>query len=282
VSTLSIDEVTRSVRQLPSLPAVVAQLLDLFSADNPDCAAIGHAFDRDQALAARVLRVANSPFYGMPGQVASVHNAIVVLGLRNLRNLTLAAAVTTSFPAFTSDWFDQKGFWQHSLAVAQGADVLALRAGMHQESAFTAGLLHDIGRLVLVTCFPAQAREAVLHQREQDCDTAEAEQAVLGLDHAMVGAALARRWKFPAAVQQAIARHHAAAGDAQAPDTLADLLHLADVTAHALDLSGDPHERVPRLDGGAWHRLGLQWSAYGAALRDIEQRSADAGRLLAA
>jgi len=281
MTALSVDEVMRAVQQLPSLPSVVAQLLDLFSAEDPDSAAIGRAFDHDQALAARVLRVANSSFYGMTGQVGSVQNAIVVLGLRNLRNLTLAAAVTTSFPAFASDWFDQKIFWQHSLAVAQGADVLAQRAGMHQESAFTTGLLHDIGRLALITCFPAQMREVVLYQRDRDCDAGEAEQAVLGLDHAMVGAALARRWKFPAAVQEAIARHHATAGAARAPDTLADLLHLADVTAHALDLSGDPHERVPRLDGGAWHRLGMQWPAYGAALRDIEQRSADAGQMLA-
>jgi len=168
--------------------------------------------------------------------------------------------------------------------VAQGADVLAQRAGMHQQAAFTAGLLHDIGRLVLVTGFPEHARRAALYQREHDCGTAEAERAVLGLDHALIGSALAQRWKFPAGVQQAIARHHtpAAHGAGAAPDTLVDLLHLADVTAHALDLSGDPHERVPCLDSGAWHRLGLRWPAYGAALPEIEQRSADAGCLLAA
>lgn len=280
MSVLGVDQVMQSVRQLPSLSSVVTQLLGLFGRAEPDSAAIGRAFDRDQALAARVLRIANSPFYGMPGRVVSIQDAMVVLGLRNLRNLTLAAAVTNSFPAFQSDWFDQRVFWRHSLSVAQSADALAACTGRNQESAFTAGLLHDIGRLVLVTCFPEHSRRVALYQKQHDCPYSEAELEVLEIDHAMIGAALARRWNFAEVIQQSIALHHAPA--AGAPHALADMVHVADVTAHALDLCGDPHEMVPCLDAGAWSRLGIQWPKYQHVLGEIERRSADAGLLLAA
>ncbi|MDB5804328.1 MAG: putative domain HDIG-containing protein [Betaproteobacteria bacterium] len=282
MTVLGVDQVMQSVRQLPSLSSVVMQLLELFSHDDPDIAAVGRAFDRDQALAARVLRIANSPFYGMPGQVVSVHNAMVVLGQRNLHNLTLAAAVTGSFPVFESGWFDQKIFWQHSLVVGQSADVLASCIGRHQESAFTAGLLHDIGRLVLVTCFPEHSRKVALHQKTHDCSCSQAEHEVLRLDHALVGAALAQRWNFAEVIQESIALHHEPSGNPPGAAGLADLVHLADVTAHALDLCGDPGEMVPRLDAEAWGRLGMPWPNYRHALAEIERRSADAGSLLAA
>jgi putative nucleotidyltransferase with HDIG domain len=171
-------------------------------------------------------------------------------------------------------------FWHHSLIVAQSADALAACAGLNRESAFTAGLLHDIGRLVLVTCFPEQSRRVAMFQRELDCHCGHAEQEILGLDHAMVGAALARRWKFAPMIQQAIALHHQPATSPREP--LVDLVHVADVTAHALDLCGDPCELVPPLDAQAWGSLGLQWPAYLHALGEIERRSAAAGSLMAA
>ena len=280
MTALNVDQVVHSVHQLPSLSSVVLRLLELFGREEPDSTAICGAFDRDQALAARVLRIANSPFYGMPGQVVSIRNAMVVLGMHNLRNLTLTAAVTSSFPAFESDWFDQNIFWRHSMAVALSTDALATCVGRSQESAFTAGLLHDIGRLVLVTCFPEHSREVAMHQKQHDCSCVEAEREILQLDHAMVGAALARRWKFAEVIQQAIVAHHEPAG--KEPNALADLVHVADVTAHALDLCGDPNEMVPRLDATAWSRLGIQWPEYRRILGEIERRNSDTGPLLAA
>ena len=188
-----------------------------------------------------MLRVANSSFYGLRGKVVTVQDAMVVLGFRNVRTLVMAAGVTGGFPAAAAGGFDLRAFWMHGIVTAVCARSFAGDAGIDPERAFTAGLLHDIGRVVLATCFPDHYRRVAEYRARHDCHPIEAERQILGLDHAAVGSALTERWKFAPVIQRAVAGHHSppeAAPPGAKPD-VAGLIHVADVAAHALDLAGD-------------------------------------------
>ncbi|HEV7815824.1 MAG TPA: HDOD domain-containing protein [Janthinobacterium sp.] len=249
------QEIVRQVRDLPSLPAVVAELLACSAQEDFDLQALADKISLDQALAAKTLRLANSSFYGMQSQVTNMRQAIAVLGLRSVRMLVAACAVTGSFAPVPGSSFDFQLFWRHSVGTAVVARALAPHLGLDPESAFIAGLLHDLGCLVLATG-QAQANEAVLAYRaEHDCQLVEAEQAVLGFDHAQVGSALVAHWKFPAEIQAAVAAHHDASSCIKRALPL--LVHTANIMAHALDLSGAEDDLVPPLSELAWAALNL-------------------------
>jgi putative nucleotidyltransferase with HDIG domain len=280
MSALTLDQVVNSVQDLPSLPAVVMELLSSIEQDDVDISVLAKKVSHDQALTAKTLRLANSSSSGLQVKVTTIQQAITFLGFQTTRNLITAAAVTGCFPSGRCPGFNDKGFWRHSIAVAACARALARRMRFNQDYAFTAGLLHDIGRLVLVTADP-QAYAAVLewHQRN-DGGWQDAERAVLGVDHVEAGVALAEHWNFSDTMRQAIAFHHA-------PDTpgagfLAAIVHVADAIVHALDIAGEEDERVPRVASVAWDAMGLNEEAYLHLFRETEVQFAEMSAVLMA
>lgn len=268
---LTLATVVAKVRQIPSLPIVVAELLASFDSDDLDIGYLVGKISQDQGLAARVLRVANSAFYGLSSRVGGVGEAVTVLGFHAVRSLALAAGIVKVLPHKEGGRFDVLAFWQHAVACGVAARSLAVRAGRNPETAFTAGLLHDIGKLALDTYF-REAFDAVLAYRaEHGCLMTEAEHAVLGFDHAAVGYEMARQWHFPPAIQQAIRDHHQ---PDDAADFLAAAVHAAEVLCYALDIGNGGNDRVPPLSARAWGRIGLGWEAFDDCLREIEQTSA--------
>jgi putative nucleotidyltransferase with HDIG domain len=256
---IDAELVRRRVGALPALPQAVLQALAILRSDHPrvdDCAA---RIAVDPALTARTLRLANSAFYGVSGRVATLQDAIHVLGSQTLAALLTTAAVLPQLGDRERLGPDHDVFWRHALGTALASQALARQHGMGADLAFTAGLLHDIGRLALATHFPDEHRAVAAFAAEADVSLLCAERRLLGLDHAEVGAMIARHWHFPATVVQAIALHHEppTPGDAAQRATLVDIVHLADAVAHALDLSQLPDELVPDIDPGSWDRLAL-------------------------
>lgn len=257
MSVVSLDAVMRTIHKLPSLPTVVMDLLASLTQEDLDVDVLAKKITTDQGLTAKTLKVANSTFYGMPRQVATVTDAIAVLGFHTIRNLVTTTAMINGMPAHTRGSFDVLHFWRHSIATAACANAIAMELGEHKSQAYTVGLLHDIGRLVLATQFPAEYDQAMGYRVAQDCLATTAEAVSMGLDHAAVGEALAQHWKFPDAMQQAIAQHHQPA----TASLLGLVIHLADVIAHALDLSGNEDDLVPPVDQSTFSALGLSDAA---------------------
>lgn len=255
MSNIAFTDIVNKIHGLPSLPAVVMQLLGSLGQDNADMNQLSAIVSKDQALSAKALRLANSSFYGMQRKVTTMPQALSILGLNSLRTLVAAVTVIGRFPTKNQGGFSFQGFWQHSIATAVCARSLAKRVDINPESAFMAGLLHDLGRLVLVTGFPAQYEAAMHYRTQNDCTTLEAERAILLCDHAAVGQALAKHWRFPPAIQMAVAGHHMP--DPQWGGGLASLIHVADAMVHALDLSADENDSVPALLPNAWNSLRL-------------------------
>jgi len=243
------------LRELPSLPQVIIDLQAAMSREDVSIDAIAETVSLDQALAAKALRVANCSFYGVPGRVVSIRQAIGMLGLRSVSTVLTIAAVSQSIPRPSCPGFEMERYWRHSVAVALCARNIARTLRLDADVAFTAGLLHDLGRLALASQLPASLAEALRLRDELDCTMLEAERATLGTDHAVLGSQVAARWHFGPAIVDAIRLHHEPPASSQA--TMMDVIHIADGMAHALDLAGDPSEMVPPLDPAAWNRTGL-------------------------
>lgn len=250
---IELPELLGRVRQLPALPDVVVKVLQTFAEEDPDLDRLVREIAHDQALVTRVLRLANSPFYGLQSRVGTLHDAITVLGFRNVRAAVAGVAVMRCFAAPRYADFDSTAFWNHSTAVALAARAVARIARQPEELAFTAGLVHDVGVLALLTAFPDRMAAVLSYGRQHDCFIREAERDVLGLDHAVAGEALLRHWHFPEPICAAVLGHH----DPEEIGSLADVVHVADIVAHAVAAAEHAGGHVPPLAEVAFNRLGL-------------------------
>lgn len=266
-NTLLDSDVAGKLRELPALPAIVLDLLASFDAPDVDVATLAETISRDQALTARTLRVANSPVYGLASKVKTINQAIMVLGFDTVRTLVAAGAIVDALPGNGAQ-LDLAQFWRHAMATAVCARNVARRTRVNPEQAFLAGLLHDIGHLVLATGFPQQYMAAAAWRDAHDCGEVDAEQQVLGMNHQQVGLMLGEAWTFPPLIQRAIGYHHAPEPDDLGE--LASIVHVANAIVHALDLGACADAQVPPLSGAAWASLRLEGDMLRAIFRDTE------------
>jgi putative nucleotidyltransferase with HDIG domain len=187
---------------LPSLPALLIEALQ-HTTDDQSLTNLADKIGQDPPMVVRILRIANSPFYGMSREIGSLQQAIVLLGLNRVRNMLLGVCFSKMLPVRHKD-FDYPLFLHHSMAVADCARQLANYTGIAQDIAFTAGLLHDIGRLVMVLLFPDDFSRIV---NEPLPDSVETERRILGFDHVEIGSKAARHWNLPVVIQEAIEQH---------------------------------------------------------------------------
>ncbi|MGZ3237534.1 MAG: HDOD domain-containing protein [Burkholderiaceae bacterium] len=279
VKKIQFEEIVKQIQDLPTLPVIVMEILDSIDKEDVDISVLAKKVSYDQALTAKTLRFANSSFYGTPSKVTTIHQAISILGMQSVRNLITVAAITGCFPQGECKGFDFKAFWRHSIATALCSELIARHLRINQEFAFTAGLLHDIGRLVLVTRFPKEYENALKHRAAHDGYLLDSERAALGVDHVIAGHALAQHWNFSIVLQAAIVEHH----DPQETGSrsLASIVHVADAITHALDLSGLDDDLVPPISHEAWKNLGLDEKACMRIFKQTELQFAGVSRLLA-
>ncbi|UCU98122.1 HDOD domain-containing protein [Acidovorax radicis] len=270
MNALTVEGIRRSIRELPALPAVVLELIQSFGDSHISAEQLAAKISHDQAIAAKTLRLANSSFYGLPRQVTSIPEATTILGLRTLRSVATAAGVVGGFSSLQCPGFHFEAFWRHSIATAITARTLAQRSNLDEDTAFTMGLLHDIGRLVLVSSYESEYAQAIAYQLEHDCLMHVAERLQFGVDHADVGGVVAEHWHFAPEIVAAISDHHRPQG--ARTRCLGDLLHVADNIAHGLDLSRKEDDMVPLLGLDAWARMALSGSDYLDVFDVVEQQ----------
>lgn len=267
---LNADEVARQVQNLPTISAVVLDLLDSVDQEDIDIGTLARKVSHDQALTAKVLRFANSSFFGNQSKATTIQQAISLLGVQSVRHLIMATALAGHFPDGQCVGFDARAFWRHSIGTAVCCKVLAMHLHLNQDYAFTAGLLHDIGRLVLVSRFPEQYAAVIAYRAGTDCLLLDAERAVLGTDHVTVGQSLAAHWNFSEIIQKAIAGHHAPGAFGTA--SIASIVHVANSIAHALDFGAVEDDLVAPVSKAAWDGLGMQESDYAKIFRETEMQ----------
>ncbi len=242
------------INSLPTPPLVFSQINRVISDPNASAYDIAAIVSEDQAIAARVLRMVNSAFYGLHQPVASIRQAIVILGMDALRTLVLSAVIVDAFAGSPFEREYQDTVWRHSLATATAARVIVrsrFTAGVIRtcEEGFSAGLLHDIGKTILACYLPDQRAKIRSHPDYGFVEDRLVERDAIGVTHEMIGAYLAERWQLPLVLRMAILHHHDLATDNPEHRLLAKIVHFADYLAHAADPATQKAPRVlPCLD----------------------------------
>jgi putative nucleotidyltransferase with HDIG domain len=234
--------------KLPPFSPILARLMATLADEDVSFASLADTIEKDSVLAGHVLRIVNSALYARTRTVSSVRHAVSLLGVVKLRNLTTSLAVAKLWAQikFPHGW-SLKRFNLHSVATALMADLLATRmAAPYPEGAFTAGLLHDVGKLLIAVSLPYEYESV-----ERACWAPVIEREFLGTTHAELSYEILSRWKLPAPIEDAVAAHHSAPGDPASP-ALADLLAMADTFAILSGYSTDsrrPGEPATALAG---------------------------------
>lgn len=277
MTLLSSEQLDERIRQIPSLPGMVTEILEILDREQFDFILLEKTIAQEPGLAAQILRLANSPFYGVPGRILSIRQACVVLGVHTIRHAALAAGVISRFPASDRGTFDRLGFWRHAVGTGVAAKVLAKHSSQDQELAFTAGLLHDLGKLVEDVYFAEAYAEILRYRDARDCLIRDAERAILGFDHAQIGARLARKWMLPEPLIETIEKHHWP--DDERPSPTVDLVHIGNTLCEGMDPQAGGDALIPPLSGSALQRLCLQWHIVLDCLFEIEALRATASGL---
>jgi putative nucleotidyltransferase with HDIG domain len=242
------------LRELPTLPAVVRRIAESLERPNVNLSEVAGLIESDQVLTAHLLRLANSAFYGVSGEIASVARALTVLGTAITRSLLYGVSVLDLH-------IDLAGFWEHSIGTALAAGALAKHLRLRApEEVSGAGLLHDLGKVVLYKQAPETFAAVLERAAAEGLRFAEAERALLDVDHAEVASWLLARWRFPARVLEPVVHHHAPERAAGARVETA-VVHVANtlVRAYGYGFGGD--RRIPAIAPSAWRLLGLSASA---------------------
>lgn len=234
----------------------------------------------DQGLTARLLRLANSPLYGFPSRIETITQAVTILGTHQINDLVLATTVLKFFERIPKDLIEMKSFWHHSIACGLSARVLATyRREANVERFFVAGILHDIGRLIIYTKMPEQSFELLVRSKKQGELMYKGEREMMGFDHADVGGALLQKWKLPLSIKEMVWFHHRPASAMHFPGETA-VIHVSDIIAHAMQLGSSGEGFVPPLEAKAWEYIGLSASILSPAMNQIEQQFAETIKML--
>ncbi|MCC5648057.1 HDOD domain-containing protein [Nostoc sp. CHAB 5824] len=207
---MTLDDVLKQVKDLPALPHVILKVVKMAAQPEVSAREIGQVIAQDPSFSVRLLKLANSSFYGLPQAVSTITDAVAMLGHQSVRNMALAAATQDVLSGSISGYDLEAGdLWRHSLACAYAAEMLAVHSGYPEsEEAFVAGLLHDVGKVVIGMYVEGAVSRIQHHMTKHSCTFIEAERSVLGFDHAEVGGRIASHWNLPSNLVQAISWHH--------------------------------------------------------------------------
>lgn len=253
------------LHQLPVMPVVVREVMSSFRDPNSGSAAMAHKIEVDQGLSARVLRVANSTFYGLSRQVGSIRDAVTVLGFDTVRSLVVSTGFTHAFPAIQGDLFDRHAYWTRSIRVATYTEALTQSLGGRRQFSFTSGLFHDVGQLVLSICIPEKFAEILAQQRASGRGLIEVERETIGFDHAEIGGEMAKRWNFPPQIERAI--RYWRKPEREPSDPLNDVVFVAVLLESGL--VGD--ELIETLPKGLRERLQISWERIESSLPQADE-----------
>ena len=211
-TSAALDDLIEQTIGIPTTPTVLTEITAVLESPHGSAKDAASVIEKDPAIAARVLRLVNSSFYGLKNPVSDINLGCSILGLQVIKNLVVQATVLQTFERGQDDGFDANWLWEHSFKTAVACRLLAqattLAEDLDKEDAYTCGLLHDVGRLILLQSHADRFLGAVRMARTDSIPLVHAEARVFGFHHAHVGGLLAERWKLAEGVQQAVRHHH--------------------------------------------------------------------------
>lgn len=229
---LTLGKLLMKIGELPSLPYITNRVLEL--TDDPEASSneICEVICQDHVLASKVLKLVNSAYYGLPRKVGTIPEAVTILGMRMLRALVIGTSVFKTLSGLRGKWaVKPEKIWRHALACAVSSKMIASHLGIAgMENAFTAGLLHDIGKIIFNSFLQEDYLKVMELSSNTGCSVAEAEKEILNTTHAEVGKVVAEKWNLPATLHEPIGYHHDPFCECENRE-LVMVVHLADIAA---------------------------------------------------
>lgn len=257
-----VQEIIKKVGSIATLPEVTARIIQTVEDPRSNAATLHKIVSHDPALVTRILKVVNSAFYGLPGQIASIERAIVLLGLNAIKNIAIAASLGQLFRGVKlCEGFTAKDLWTHCIGVGVTARHLAkqMRFPLADE-AFLAGMIHDVGMLVSLQTQPEKLRIVCENAKAGTEAFCELEKQTMGLDHQMLGQALCEAWKFPRSCQLVAGYHHRPTQLSDDVRLLVTLVHVADTLCCAGAQGFNLTALSQQLDPSEVETVGLDWA----------------------
>lgn len=259
--------------KLPETPSIVFELNEIISDPSTSAHDIAQVVGKSPSLAALLLRIVNSSFYGFPSKIDSITRAVTMIGTREITALALGINVIDIFKDIPREVLDMNSFLRHSLACGIISRILATNKNIPQtEQLFVSGLLHDIGRLIVYKYFPDQAARLLNLAAKSDKVLYQLEKSCLGGTHTLIGKYLLKKWKLPLSLENNVVFHH---NPSSAQDPVrATLVHFADIMVNALGIGSSGERFVAPFDYKAWDNLGISPGSFETVIRQATHQLA--------
>ena len=259
VDKVSLKKLIDKVVNLPTLPVVMTKIIEKVEDPSSSANEIVDIIGVDQALTMKVLKVVNSAYYGYRQRISTLEQAVVILGFNSIKSLTLSASIFDTLGGEGTGEFDRAKFWEHSIGCGVTTKALARKLDYDPKSleeAFTAGLLHDIGKVLLDKYAHEEFNEVVKTAAQKDMLIVEAEKEVLGADHTDMGYWLAGKWGLPNSLKEVVSFHHNPES-AKETKELTGLVHFADILTRQKKIGSGGDNKVPTLNPKVFKMLRL-------------------------
>ncbi len=267
----SPEELLQGYVQVSSLPIIYTKINETVNNPRSSLKNLSDIISDDPGLTSRLLQLVNSAFYGYPTKIDTISRALLIVGTQQLRDLALATSIMNLFEGISEELVTMESFWKHSIACGVSAKIIATyRREPNVERFFVAGIVHDIGRLIIFKKAPQEAREALLFCKKNSELLYPVERQMIGVDHSQVGHTLLQTWNLPPVLSEVVACHHAPASASSYPLETA-IVHVADILAHGLQFGTSGENFIPPVDPRAWEILDIPISSLTPILDQMER-----------
>ncbi len=258
-----------NIQSLPTLPPIVSKLNDMVSDEDVTASRLGKIIEKDQVLTTKLLKMVNSSFFGFPQRISTIPNALVLLGFNVIKTLIVTSSIFEVMQA------SDVGLFEHSLGCATAAGIIARRKGIkNPEEVSTAGLIHDLGKIVIRAELPDKYEEILRVSKEKELPVRDVEEGVVGMGHAEIGGVLAAQWNLPESLVMPVKYHHnpRRSRDHQ---LVATIVHFSDILVRAVGFGSGGDTWVPPLDHEAWELIKFGRTEAREILEELDEKLAE-------
>ncbi|RQD65384.1 MAG: HDOD domain-containing protein [Desulfonatronovibrio sp. MSAO_Bac4] len=267
---LSALRMVREQTELISLPDIFYRILEVLESPFSSAKHVADVVSKDSSLSAKLLRLVNSAFYGFPSKIDSISRAVAILGTKELTSLAMGIALIKVFEGIPQSVINMEKFWRHSISCGVYSSLIYTRMmGQSEERFFVAGLIHDIGRLIMLKSEPELCMSAICHARNKKIPLHRAEQEVIGFDHALMGGTLCREWKMPVGLEKMVRYHHEPVKARNISE--ASTVYLANIISMVMNPGMVYEGFFPALCEKSWESLRLDRSDLGPIVKQAEK-----------